>query len=175
MAAVTLAELTTALADALKPMTEAIARFEARADRVDEHLARIDERLATLEASAKRVDAARANDAVRFSNRLRGLTTPLTPLPFDCMGNVWPATVAQPEAIIHLAVSGAETMPGLAVRPSWNRVKSREFLHTAVAGYADDGVETDSEESNKARAVRLKAIEAIGGVYERVIGSTYKL
>ena len=66
-------------------------------------------------------------------------------------------------------------MPGGTARSGWNRIKSRAFLRAAVEGYTDDGTDAEGELGAKSRTVRLKVIEAIGGVYERVISTVHTL
>jgi hypothetical protein len=194
--AVTIEQLTRALADALAPIHAALAALkgdvvELKGDvaalkgdvvalkgdvaALKGDVAALKGGVVAIEARLAAADAMRANDTARLSNKLRALTSPLAPLPFTHDGAPWPIAVAQPPSLLHLSVSGAETMPGTAFRPTWNRAMSRAFLHAAVAGYTEDGEESEREESNKARVVRLKVIEAVGGVYERVIGAVYVL
>ena len=172
----TLADLTAAIAelkaelktDLKTSIAEAIAPVLTRLDRIETRLDRIETRLDRAEAKG-------ANDAVRMANGLKSLTAPLTQLLFNHSGGAWPADVAQPSCLLELAVSGAESMPGTHTRPDWNRAKSRVFLATAVAGYESDSSEGEGESGHKSRTARLKVIEVMGGSFERVIGSVYKL
>jgi len=194
--AVTAVELARALADALAPIHAVLAELKSgfaslqgdvaalkgdvaalKGDvaALKGDVAALKGNVAAIEVRLAAADAVRANDTARLANKLRSLTSLLTPLPFGHDGAPWPATVAQPPSLLHLSVSGAETMPGTVSRPLWNRSMSRAFLRAAVAGYTEDGEESEREESNKARAVRLKVIEAVGGVYERIIGAVYVL
>ena len=100
---------------------------------------------------------------------------PLVALPFNFAGTPWPPEVDQPPNFLSLAVAGNETVPGGVGRPSWNRKMSRAFLQAAVEGYADDGSDNEGEFGSKSRTLRLKVIEVVGGVFERVIGTVHTL
>ena len=168
---ITLADLTLALA----PITSGLAALDARVAALDARVESVDAKLDTLSAKVDRLEAARANDAVRMANRLKALTAALTPLRFDAAGAEWPAAIEQPPTFLALAVSGAETLPGGVGRAPWKRHKSREFLRAAVAGYEDDVSDAEGEAGPRSRTLRLKVIEVVGGIYERVIGTAYTL
>lgn len=132
--------------------------------------------ISSLRTAVVRADCARAVDSARLANRLKSLTARLVALPFDCNGELWPQTVDQPTRMIDLAISGSEHVPGERRVSGWNRLKSRAFLAKAVSGYdATSGSDGEGEEGSKARTARLKVIEAMGGSYERVIGSNNTL
>ena len=83
--------------------------------------------------------------------------------PCDRAGDAWPVGVAQPGTMLDLAVAGNESKPGLATRSEWNRELSRAFLRTAVEGYAEDASDGEGELGAKARTMRIKVIQAMGG------------
>ena len=151
------------------------AKLDAKVSALDGKITALDAKVTALSAMVGRLEAARVNDAVRAANRLKALTVALVPLRFDSEGAAWPDDVDQPPTFLSLAVSGAESMPGGAGRTPWNRMKSRRFLNAAVSGYLDDGTDNEGEAGTKSRTLRLKVIEAVGGIYERVIGNTHVL
>jgi outer membrane murein-binding lipoprotein Lpp len=152
-----------------------VAALDTKVTALDNKVTALDNKVTTLSAKVDRLEAARSNDAVRAANRLKSLTAPLVPLRFNAVGADWPGDIEQPETLLSLAVSGAESVPGGTTRSGWNRIKSRAFLRAAVEGYTDDGTDAEGELGAKSRTVRLKVIEAIGGVYERVISTLHTL
>ena len=167
---------------ALAPVVSGLAALDAKVASLDAKVVSLDDKVASLDAKfdvmsgkVNCLEAARANDAVRTANRLKALTASLVPLRFDATGAAWPAAVEQPPTFLALAVSGAESVPGSSVRTAWNRHKSRRFLSTAVAGYDDDGTDAEGEAGAKSRTLRLKVIEVVGGIYERIIGTVHTI
>ena len=147
----------------------------ARLDALDTRVGKIDERVERIETDVKVLAAARANEAVRLANTLKACDAPLKALRFDCVGQLWPTHVKQPATLLDLAVSGAETKPGTAMRADWNVARSRAFLRAAVDGYETDGTDGEGEIGAVARTARIKVIQAVGGDVVAVLATTYKL
>lgn len=203
MAAITLSDLQAALAVAFGPTNSRLDKIEGRLDKMDGRLDKIegrldkmDGRLDTIEGRLDTIEgrldgldkqvaeiaggltllqAEGKNSAVRRSNSVKFLGANLTPLPYDHLGNPWPADVPQPARFLDLAVSGAEMLPG-GGKVNWNRRKSRAFLSCALEG--QDAEESDGEGlegSTQSRTSRLRVIELMGGNFERITGAVYAL
>jgi len=126
-----------------------------------------------LESSVRVLSAAGANERVRLNNSMKATTSALQPFAFDRDGNPWPAAVKQPPTLLDLAVAGNENKPGLAEKPDWNKTSSKAFLKTAVVGYDEEGTDGEGEVGDKARTVRVKVIQAVGGNVASVFATQY--
>ena len=76
--------------------------------------------------------------------------------------------------IFNLAVAGNENKPGLDKRPNWNKARGQAFLQAAILGYTDDGSDGEGEVGDKARTVRVKVINAVGGNVTNVFATQYQ-
>jgi hypothetical protein len=181
-------EPTDDITSALRKLAADFARFKVEQEEKaktqhDETLAAIaavSTRVDTLQASVGALQAASANQQVRFINSLKGNGDPLQPFPFDCFGRPWPADVEQPATLLDLAVAGTKMKPGRTEKSTWTSVKSKAFLETAVDGYATtdgEGADTDDddhENGNEARARRIKVILVVGGDVASVFATQHQ-
>ena len=140
---------------------------------MDSRLDKIDGRLDKIVTSVARLEASRANDDARRYNSVRPVGATLRPLPFTHDGLPWPAEVMQPQRMLDLAVSGAEQLPG-GGKTNWNRGLSRRFLATAAAPMGDD-TDGEDEGSVQSRTSRLRAVQLMGGSFERVTGAVFAM
>jgi hypothetical protein len=126
-----------------------------------------------LDSSVRVLNAASANERVRMNNSMKANVALLQPFSNDRDGNPWPAAVRQPPTLLDLAVAGNENKPGLSEKPAWNKACSKAFLKAAVVGYDEDGTDGEGEFGDKARTVRIKVIQAVGGNVASVFSSQY--
>ena len=160
------------------------ARFDTQDARFDQLDARLDTQDARLDALSSAVtelrdeanlQRTRQNAEQRLKNSLKSLTAPLEPLKFDASGVVWPPTVAQPAKLIDLAIGGSENVPGGHATSGWNKQKSRAFLTHALSGGYESDSDSEGENGDKARSLRMRVIECMGGRFERVVSTLHHL
>ena len=164
---------------------ETLAAIAAVSTRVDTLQATVGELQATvgelqatvgvLQTSVRVLEAAGDNDRVRLANSLKAHTAPLQTFVKDRNGDKWPAHVAQPPTLLDLAVAGNENKPGMDEKPAWNKAKSKAFLKTAVSGFESDGSDGEGEGGAKARTMRMKIIQTVGGNVASVFATQYEL
>ena len=131
-------------------------------------------RLESIEAKVRALLAANANEQVRIINCMKANVAALQPFKFDRDGNDWPERVMQPPTLLDLAVAGNENKPGLDKKPNWNKARGQAFLQAAILGYTDDGSDGEGEVGDKARTVRVKVINAVGGNVTNVFATQYQ-
>jgi uncharacterized coiled-coil protein SlyX len=173
----------------LDKMDARFDKMDARFDKMDERLDVMDARLDTQGAQLVALSAAvaelrdeanlqrtvRLNAEQRLKNALKGLTAPLEPLKFDALGAVWPSAIAQPVKFIDIAIGGSENVPGGHATSGWNKQKSRAFLARALPGGYESDSDNEGENGDKARSLRMRVIECMGGRFERVVSSLHHL
>lgn len=152
-----------------------VGALEARMGALEARVGALEARVGAMEASVRVLRAASANERVRLNNSLKANVAPLQPFAFDREGNPWPAGIEQPPTLLDLAVAGNESKPGQTDKPAWNKTKSKAFLKAAVDGYDSDGTDGEGEMGTKARTVRVKVIQAIGGNVASVFATQYQL
>ena len=159
---------------ALADLSTRLGAVETRLGAVETRLGAVETRLGAVEQDVRVLRGEHKNGVARLKNSVKAHVAQLVPLPCDRDGNPWPVDVAQPITMLDLAVSGSESKPGLAVRPEWNRTQSRAFLRTAVEGYTDDASDGEGELGAKARTMRIKVIQAMGGNVASVFATQYQ-
>ena len=167
-------------ADVLAAILQAVLSIDAKVSALDAKVTAQGARLEGVESSVRMLDssvrvlnAASANERVRMNNSMKANVALLQPFSNDRDGNPWPAAVRQPPTLLDLAVAGNENKPGLSEKPAWNKACSKAFLKAAVVGYDEDGTDGEGEFGDKARTVRIRVIQAVGGNVASVFSSQY--
>lgn len=175
-APLTLLTLKEALREALKPLETRMGNMETRMDGMEGQITGIAADVAEVKIKVAVLLNINANADVRTINSLKPLTANLMKLPYTYSGQPWPAGVAQPKRMVDLAVSGAETLPGMVGggKSQWNRGMSRAFLAHAAPPTGEES-EGEDEGTVQSRTSRLRCVELMGGSFERITGAVYAL
>ena len=163
----------TALNDKMTALDEKVTVLDEKVTAQGARLEGVESSVRMLDSSVRVLNAASANERVRVNNSMKANVALLQPFSNDRDGNPWPAAVKQPPTLLDLAVAGNENKPGLSEKPAWNKACSKAFLKAAVVGYDEDGTDGEGEFGDKARTVRIKVIQAVGGNVASVFSSQY--
>ena len=159
---------------AIADLSTRLGAVEMRLGAVETRLGAVETRLGAVEQDVRALRGEHKNNVARLKNGLNAHVAQLEHLPCDRAGDAWPVGVAQPGTMLDLAVAGNESKPGLATRSEWNHELSRAFLRTAVEGYAEDASDGEGELGAKARTMRIKVIQAMGGDVASVFPTQYQ-
>ena len=166
-------EKVTALDEKVTVLDVKVTAQGGRLEGVESSVRMLESSVRMLDSSVRVLNAASANDRMRVNNSMKANVALLQPFSNDRDGNPWPAAVRQPPTLLDLAVAGNENKPGLFEKPSWNKACSKAFLKAAVVGYDEEGTDGEGESGDKARTVRIKVIQAVGGNVASVFSSQY--